>query len=414
VRIDAQADGATAQAGTGQGLALLTRVMAVGFALALNGCATAPERVPLPPELTRQAAIPGVPDARFWGDEWPQYSLDQLESITAEQLKAKLPASYERPHSYLAISGGGANGAFGAGLLAGWTAAGTRPEFNMVTGISTGALTAPFAFLGPTYDSKLEELYTTISTEDIARRRGILSAAFSDSVADSSPLRARIAKHIDATVVEAIAREHVRGRRLFIGTANLDAGRPVIWNIGAIAASDYPRRLELVHDVLQASAAIPVAFPPVVIPVVANGETYDEMHVDGGTASQVFVYPAAVDWRRITRLLRVPGKPKVYVIRNSFLEPDYDGVRRHLLPIASRTIDSLIRTQGIGDLYQIHALCERDGNDFNLAHIPSDFTDDPAEGFDPAYMGKLFQRGYQMARAGYEWKKTPPGFDFDR
>ena len=164
------------------------------------------------------------------------------------------------------------------------------------------------------------------------------------------------------------------------------------------------------HDILQASAAIPVAFPPVVIPVEANGKRYDEMHVDGGTGSQVFVYPAAIEWRKITQKLKVHNEPKVYVVRNSFLDPDYRGIKRSVLPIANRSIDSLIRTQGIGDIYQIYALCKRDGNDFNLAYIPSDFNEEPSEGFDPVYMGKLYTLGYELALNGYPWKKGPPGF----
>jgi len=229
-------------------------------------------------------------------------------------------------------------------------------------------------------------------------------------MANTKPLKALIAKYINSNIIEAIAREYRRGRRLWIGTVNLDAGRPVIWNIGAIAASDHPHKIELIHDILRASAAIPIAFPPVMIPVEIDGKRFDELHVDGGTGSQVFVYPAEVNWRKITQKLKVQGVPKVYVIRNSFLEPDYHGVKRMVIPIASRTIDSLIRTQGIGDLYQIYSLCERDGNDFNLAYIPSDFTEEPTEAFDPVYMGKLFELGYQMAREGYPWEKGPPGF----
>ena len=147
------------------------------------------------------------------------------------------------------------------------------------------------------------------------------------------------------------------------------------------------------------------------IPVEADGKIFDEMHVDGGTGSQVFVYPAAIDWKLIMAKLKVQGEPKVYVIRNSFLDPDYRGVKRGILPIGIRTIDSLIRTQGIGDLYQIYTLCVRDENEFNLAYIPSDFTEEPAEDFDPVYMGKLFDRGYGMALQGYPWKKAPPGLD---
>jgi predicted patatin/cPLA2 family phospholipase len=378
--------------------------------LILTGCASTPERQPIPPEYTLKAEIPGIPEARFWGDEWPTFAAEKFEEFTVDDFQQDFSGIYNKPHNYLAISGGGANGAFGAGLLIGWTATGERPEFSMVTGVSTGALTAPFAFLGPDYDDEMKEVYTTTTTKDIAEKRNPIAAAFGDSMTDTAPLRALIAKYIDADMIDAIAREHKRGRRLFVGTVNLDAGRSVIWNIGAIAASDYPQKMTLIHELLRASAAIPVAFPPVIISVEAEGQQYDELHVDGGTGSQVFVYPAAADWRLVTKKLKVKGKPQVYVIRNSFLDPDYQGIKRNVMPIASRTIDSLIRTQGIGDLYQIYALCRRDGNDFNLAYIPSDFIDEPTEGFDPVYMKKLLDRGYRMALDGYPWENAPPGF----
>jgi len=389
---------------------LASRLVAIGLLLAVAGCASTPKRNPVPPELTSQVGIEGIPEARFWGDEWPKFSLERFETYNDVDFRKHFPGVYGKIHSYLASTGGGGNGAFGAGLFAGWTASGTRPEFTMVTGISTGALTAPFAFLGSDYDDELKEVYTTTSTKDILKERGIISAIFSDSMSDTTPMKALIAKYVTADIVSAIAREHQRGRRLFVGTVNLDAGRSVIWNIGAIAASDYTHKLELIHDILRASAAIPVAFPPVAISVESNGRQYEELHVDGGTGSQVFVYPAAVDWKRITKKLKVQGDPRVYVIRNSFLEPDYQGIKRRVMPIASRSIDSLIRTQGIGDLYQIYVLCERDGNDFNLAYIPAEFTDEPSEGFDPVYMGKLYELGYQMASKGYPWVKAPPGF----
>ena len=321
------------------------------------GCGSIPERNPLPLELINQAGIAGIPDARFWGDEWPKLGIEMFTKLTEAELKKKFGISFDAPHSYLAISGGGAQGAYGAGLLYGWSESGTRPEFNMVTGISTGALTAPFAFLGEDYDENLKAIYTQISTKDILIKRNIIWAILNDSMSDTTPLKNLIAKLITIEVIEAIAREHQQGRRLFIGTVNLEASRSVIWNIGAIAASTQPGKAELIHDILRASAAIPVAFPPVVIQVEANGKSYDELHVDGGTGSQVFVYPAAIDWKFITQKLKVHGKPNVYVIRNSILEPDYRGIQREIVPIASRTISSLIRTQGIGDLYEIFALC---------------------------------------------------------
>lgn len=385
-------------------------LIVLALIVAAVGCASTPERNPVPPALTLAAEIPGIPRARFWGDEWPTYSEEIFTESSDTELVREFPGIFNKPHAYLAISGGGANGAFGAGLINGWTAAGTRPEFSMVTGVSTGALTAPFVFLGSDYDDELKTLYTTTSTDEITQKRNLIRAVFSDAMADTTPLQALIAKYFTGELVDAIGREHKRGRRLFVGTVNLDAGRSVIWNIGAIAESDSPEKLQLIRDVLRASSAIPIVFPPVVISVKASGTVYDELHVDGGTGSQVFVYPAEANWKTIKTKLKVQGEPKVYVIKNSFLDPDVQGVKRKILPIASRTIESLIRTQGIGDLYQIYALCDRDGNDFNLAYIPSDFTAEPTEVFDPVYMGKLFELGYQMGRDGYPWAKAPPGF----
>ena len=380
------------------------------FLFLFVGCASAPERNPLPLEYTNQAVIPGIPEARFWGDEWPTFSVERFSEFTEAEFQEYFEGIYNKSHNYLAISGGGPQGAYGAGLLYGWSETGTRPEFTMVTGISTGALTAPFAFLGKDYDETLKTVYTQLSTKDILIKRSFLSAIFNDSIADTTPLSKVIAKFITQTVIEEIAIEHQKGRRLLIGTVNLDASRSVIWNIGAIALSEHPNKLELIHQILRASSAIPVAFPPVVIQVESQGRLYDELHVDGGTGSQVFVYPAAIDWKLIIEKLKVKGPPHVYVIRNSILDPDYRGVKREIVPIASKTISSLIRTQGIGDLYQIFALCKRDGNEFNLAYIPSKFNEEPKEDFDPDYMTKLFNLGRQLGRDGYKWEKAPPNF----
>ena len=377
----------------------------------LTACSFTPDRHPPPVTLISKVSIPGIPEARFWADEWPAFSVNRLKSLSDAELRKTSSASYNVPHNYLAISGGGSNGAFGAGLLAGWAAKGTRPEFTMVTGVSTGALTAPFAFLGADYDAKLKTIYTTTWTKDVAIERNLIAALMGDSMADTKPLQQLIRRYITAEVIEEIAKEHKKGRRLFIGTVNLDAGRSVIWNIGAIAKSDYPEKLTLIHDIMRASAAIPVAFPPVMITVEDDaGQKYDEMHVDGSVSAQVFVYPAAVTWSKITKRLKVQGKPNIFVIRNTFIEPDYNGVNRSVLPIASRSIDALLRASGTGDLYQIYALCDRDGNTFNLAYIPTDFTDEPTEGFDPVYMSKLYKRGYDMAYKGYPWENGPPGF----
>ena len=378
-------------------------------ALLAPGCVSVPKRNPLPQQLAASAAIPGIPRARTWGDE-PAAHFAELFNMPRVELRQMFPQVFGQPHTYLALSGGGADGAFGAGFLNGWTAAGARPEFTMVTGISTGALIAPFAFLGPDYDHVLKEFYTTSSTRDIMKKRRVLVGLSSDAFASMKPLKKLLERQVDQTVRERIAAEHRRGRRLYIGTTNLDAARPVIWNLGAIAASSHPRALELIRKLMLASASIPAAVPPVLIDVQAEGSAFDEIHVDGGVSNQLFLYPAGVDWRRVQEKLEVPEPPRVFVIRNSQVDPRWETVKNKVFPIAGRAVSELIRTQGIGDLYRIYAQAQRDKLDFSLVFIPADFKEKPEETFDPAYMSKLFEVGYRLAQEDEPWMKTPPGF----
>jgi hypothetical protein len=361
----------------------------------------------LPEEYAYQASIPGIPMARFWGDETPADLLQRLEQFQRGRSRHE-----GETIDALALSGGGANGAFGAGLLVGWTAAGTRPEFRIVTGISTGALIAPFAFLGPEMDAELERFYTTTSTGDILIRRNLLLLLRLDSATDSSPLRNMLLELFSPQIIKAIAAEHDKGRRLYVGTTHLDAGRPVIWNIGEIAASDQPGVAELLADIFLASASIPGIFPPVFIQVEANERVYDEMHVDGGTASQVFLYPPSLRIDKLMKKLQVTGrKSRIFVIRNSQLSTEWKTVRPRVTAIAQRSLGALIRSQGIGDVNQIYLRALRDQIDFNLAYIPPSFDMKPQEEFDPVYMRALFQLGYQMAKDGFPWKKDPIGFE---
>ena len=226
-------------------------------------------------------------------------------------------------------------------------------------------------------------------------------------MADNAPLRRTVAKYVDRAMLDAIAAEYEKGRILLIGTTDLDARRPVIWDIGKIAESHQPAAVKLVQDILVASTAIPGAFPPMMIDVEVNGKHYQEMHVDGGASAQVFVYPPGLDISKSG----VKRERHLYVIRNARLDPDWAQVDRSTMSIAGRAISSLIQTQGVGDLYRIYLTAERDGFDFNLAYIPKSFTRELKEPFETAYMKALFQVGYDMAAKGYPWSKAPPGFN---
>ncbi len=381
------------------------------IAIVISGCASISPRNPLPEQYVEHAEIPSVPGARFFADEMEVFWAKKIEAIEEGDVEHAFVGLKHKPHSYLAISGGGENGAFGAGVLNGWTASGNRPEFTLVTGISTGALIAPYAFLGTDYDAQLKKAFTTFSTADLAKRQSVFYILAGDSVISTELLLEHIRKLFDQSVLDAIGVEHLKGRRLFIGTFNMDAGRPVIWDIGEIAVSNYLGSLDLFHRVLLASASIPGAFPPVRFHVEAEGRIYDELHADGGVATQVFLYPTTVNWKRVEELLDIQGRPKAYVIRNSFLQPEWKPVEQKMFPLLGRSIDSLIRTQGLGDLNTIFLLAKRDGIEFNLTYIPSTFTVESKEQFDMAYMKALFDVGYEMGLSESFWKKAPPGFE---
>jgi predicted acylesterase/phospholipase RssA len=274
-----------------------------------------------------------------------------------------------------------------------------------VTGVSTGALIAPFAYLGPDYDPALREIYTTIGPERVFLRRRLLAALFDDAMADTSPLAETIARYTDQAMFNAIAREYQRGRLLLISTTDLDAQRPVIWNVGAIAASRHPKSLDLFRKILLASASIPGAFQPVLLDVEIDGAKFQEMHVDGGAIAQLFLYPASID----PGLLAVERPQTAFVIRNARLDPEHAEIERRTLTIAGRAISTMLAASGANDVLRVYFLTKRDGVDYNLAYIGSDFKVPRDYPFDQAYMRALYDYGYQQAIAGRAWHKTPPG-----
>lgn len=351
---------------------------------------------------------------RFWGDV-PPPNVDAMAQEKWAQVRAsrrKLPRENGRPVvSFLAISGGGADGAFGAGVLAGWTARGNRPEFDLVTGVSTGALTAPFAFLGPRYDDALKKVFTESTTSDIAIARPVRGLLGGESLASNAPLAKVVAFYVNDAFLKEVAAEYMKGRRLLIGTTNLDAQRPVVWDMGKIAASGHPNAIELFRKVLLASAAIPAVFPPGFVEVAANGAVYEEMHVDGGATREVFLLPTQILAKNVDSTLNVKPIRRSYIIRNGRVGPEWKAVKPRTLSIAGRSISTLIKNQGIGDLYELYAFTKRNGVDYNLIYIPSDFPDTSTQAFDPVYMTKLYDRGFQMASNGNSWNKVPPRWD---
>lgn len=378
----------------------------------ITGCST-PDRLPaVPQSASAQAESLPVPIRYLVSRETDSFAAEAQRALEKE--KAWLASQGHQgplpPAHYLAISGGGDNGAYGSGFLNGWTASGKRPEFKLVTGVSTGALIAPFAFLGPKYDFVLERVYTQTSQKDIFKKRGLLKGAlFGDGMADTAPLAGIIASYVNQQLLDEIAAEYAKGRVLLVGTGNLDSLEPVIWNMTAIAAAKDPRSVDLFRKVLLASASIPGAFPPVMIDVNVAGTSYQEMHVDGGTMAQVFFVPPSLN---VSQLSSAESRQRtLYVIRNARLDVDWASVERRTMSIAARAIASLTRTQGIGDLYRIYLTAQKDGIDFNLTYIPPTFNTPHLEEFDTNYMRELYAVGRQAAQSGTAWQKYPPGLE---
>jgi hypothetical protein len=375
--------------------------------VALAGCASILRLDAPPAEATPDLPILGIPNARFW----PDGAAEPLEREAATMLQRQRArtAGTLPPANFLALSGGGDNGAYGAGVLTGWTATGDRPEFDVVTGISAGALIAPFAFLGPDYDPQLREVFTELAPRDVLLLRRIpLALLFDLALADTSPLYRLIERQADERMLAAIAREYARGRLLLIGTTNLDLQRPVVWNIGAIAASGHPQALMLFRRILLASASIPGAFPPVLIDVEHDGQAHQEMHVDGGAATQVFLYPPALDVRSLTGAPAAPRPRTVWVIRNGRMDVEGANVNRGLVTIASRSIATLLHFGGVGDISRIYLTAQRDGMEFRVSFIGSNFQAGRREPFDQGYMRALFDYGARKALQGEAWAREPP------
>jgi predicted acylesterase/phospholipase RssA len=378
----------------------------------LTGCGPAGRHHAVPVELQVAAHVAGFPaddEVRYFPRDPGDIKLMEKEFADSwDREKAFLHTQDLPPTAYLALSGGGDKGAFSAGFLNGWTKAGTRPVFKLVTGVSTGGLIAPFAFLGQPYDDALRKIYTGVSQKDIVAKRFFYSVLFQDAMADTAPLAKLLDVSVTQKMLDDIAAEYAKGRLLYIGTTNLDVRRPVVWNITKIAASHNPLALELVRRLMLASAAIPGAFPPVMFDVQAGGKNYEEMHVDGGATTQVFVYWAGVELKRLADEHHANRDRTIYILINARLDPEWGEVERRALPITFKAIEALLEFQALGDLFRIYAITQRDGTDFNLAYIPDDFKAVHTDDFETGYMKKLYQFGFDEAAGGYQWLKRPP------
>jgi hypothetical protein len=373
-------------------------------------------QAPAPANVADQITVLGLPNARFWA--WYDTQGPMLVSEWEQSLKRERAASGSNgplaPAYFMAVSGGGGDGAFGAGLICGWYDTGTMPTFKLVTGVSTGSMIAPFVFLGGSYIDRLRQIYTTIADKDIRTMRalnGLYGVVFSDAIADTTPLYRLISRYVDEQMRADLTAAYRKGRLLLIATASLDQQRPVLWNIGAIAASGHADALELIRKIILASASIPGAFPPVMIDVEVNGRHYQEMNVDAGVVGQTFLYPVYLGYRMNLRSGEFARERHAYIIRNGRLDPDWASVNRDFLTIIQRSIATMIHYLGYNDMLRIYDTTRRDNVDYNLAFIEPDFAKPKSELFDPEYMKALFDYAFAKGRRGYAWHKAPPIFE---
>ncbi|CAK2692555.1 Patatin family protein [Vibrio crassostreae] len=347
---------------------------------------------------------------RFFGDETPKYLREVRDNPKLSEIvnQDNIPRIVGDQFSVLVLSGGGERGSYGAGIINGLYDTGKLPEFSMVTGVSTGALTAPFVFAGGEYIHELKTAMLALNDQDLLDKRGALWPLYSTSMVEGKKFYQFIEKTYDDELIEAIAREYRKGKRLQIGTTHFDSGRQMVWNIGRIADSDIPNKIEIIHKVLMASSSIPGFFPPQYFTVYANGSEYEEMHVDGGLSHQLFFNSYDFDLKGISELYGITKKPNIYIIRNGYLKNNFEKVEDNVFSLSERSVNNLIFSQTRGDLYkEVYVTNKAQANTY-LSYIEEDFDVEPSEDlfFDQEYMNKLYEYGYEKAQNGTLWSAS--------
>jgi len=311
----------------------------------------------------------------------------------------------------LALSGGAAGGAYGAGAMTGWTETGTRPEFALVTGVSTGALIAPLAFLGPQWDAKLKDAYTGGHARQLLSPRR-LAPMFSGGLLKSDALHSLIEPFVDADLIAAIAEQHARGRRLLVATTDLDHQACCIWDMGAIASHGGDKALNLFREVLVASPSLPGIFSPHRITTEYDGCTFEEMHVDGGVSAPLFIMPdGLLRWNKLGRRLK---GGRVHVIVNTMLDPQPRPVAPNLPAVTTRSFEAMLRFSYRQSLITATTLCAAQGIPLKTASIPNEIRASNLLNFDTAAMEALFNEGRKRAISGELWSTEVPTTGLER
>ncbi|USQ95674.1 patatin-like phospholipase family protein [Caulobacter sp. RL271] len=352
------------------------------------------KRLPAPPS-DRPVQAAGFPGVRLTVDQ-----ADDALRQAADRLAPLRSLIGRDEFNILALSGGASGGAYGAGVLAGLTKAGRRPDFAIVTGVSTGALIAPLAFLGPAWDDRLTDAYVGGHAAELLSLRR-LGPALGPSIFKGESLDALVDTFVDMEMVEAVAVEHARGRRLLIATTNLDSQRAVVWDMGEIATHGGDEALKLFRTLLVASSSVPGIFPPKLVEVETDDHIYQEMHVDGGVAAPLFLMPdALLHWRNLGPRFR---RGRVHVIVNTVLDPSTQSTPPGVASIMARSFDTMLRFSYRQALSLAAGFCSRHNLPLSVASIPSSFEGFNLLKFETDLMRRIYDAGVEQAMQGTVW-----------
>ena len=370
--------------------------MAILMLAFLAGC-LAPDRIAYGPKAAATASIEGFSDIRMYADT----------TRNLPEARAWMPIPRHKEINYLVLSSGGAGGAFSVGVLKAWSDRADRPKFDIVSGVSTGALIAPYAFLGPAYDKALVDLYTSGVAKELVDADFLPKGLFGASLLKQKPLRTMVERYLTRDVLAIIAAEHRKGRRLLVLTSNLDSQRAVIWNMGAIAASGRPDALKLFRDIIIASASIPGLYPAVLIKARSGAQAFEEMHSDGGSASQILTIPegwmANSDKGGWSKGLKF----NMYIIVNNALIPEFSTTTNNTFAVMARANSALIKAQTRSALVATYVYAQRNGIRFRVASIDTQVPYKMIDPFNTSYMRAVYKLGYEKMASDSLWSDKP-------
>jgi len=381
-------------------------ILSILGVLLFQGCASRPQELP----RADSHLLPwGAIDLNISNTQGIYTIRNSVGTAIAQKADDYNTSSERVPFNILTLSGGGARGAYGAGLIYGWSERGNMPEFDIITGISTGAIMSIFIFAGGDELKKIKKFYTTLTTEDIYTS-SIFSFFSSVTINDTEPFRQLLASEIDDKLLSRVAKEYAKGRRLYIGTTNLDTGQLVVWDMGAIASSNRKDKLQHYRDIVYASSAIPILFAPQFFEVPVNDKPYYQMHVDGGIYSYVFMIGLFVNWDEVLDLKEDAKRDfdvTLYAVANRKYRQRHEYTPAKQNPTEVIRALLLTETDLLFDrsMYRLYKMTIDRGFKFRMATVPTDIdlVKLPTQ-FNPDEMSKLFDIGCASGINGYQWK----------